>query len=87
MPGSTARPLVGDARRGLEGCRRASAPAGACRLDGDRAPPHGEWTRLVDAATASGSDVPATEGQVMVRTARPDRDVIVCAAGGFLQAS
>jgi 3D-(3,5/4)-trihydroxycyclohexane-1,2-dione acylhydrolase (decyclizing) len=44
-----------------------------------------EWIRLVDAATASGADVPATEGQVIgaVNRAAGPRDVVVCAAGGL----
>ena len=78
--------LVGDARRGLE---ELSAALGAWRAPAARMETArrltGEWTRLVDAATASGSDVPATEGQVIgaVNRAAGPRDVIVCAAGGL----
>jgi 3D-(3,5/4)-trihydroxycyclohexane-1,2-dione acylhydrolase (decyclizing) len=79
-------PLVADARRGLEeisgalGAWRAPAAwAGAARQR------TAEWTRLVDAATAAGSDLPPTEAQVIgaVNRAAGPRDVVVCAAGGL----
>jgi 3D-(3,5/4)-trihydroxycyclohexane-1,2-dione acylhydrolase (decyclizing) len=79
-------PLVADARRGLEALSAA--------LGGWRAPIAwterarrltAEWARLVDAATAPGPDVPATEAQVIgaVNRAAGPRDVLVCAAGGL----
>ncbi len=81
-----ALPLVADARRGLD---ELSAALGAWRAavpwteTGRRLT--AEWTRLVDAATASGGDVPATEAQVIgaVNRAAGPRDVVVCAAGGL----
>jgi 3D-(3,5/4)-trihydroxycyclohexane-1,2-dione acylhydrolase (decyclizing) len=81
-----ALPLVADARRGLE---ELSAALGAWRAPAARAETArrltAEWTRLVDTATASGPDVPATEAQVIgaVNRAAGPRDVLVCAAGGL----
>ena len=81
-----ALPLVADARRGLE---ELSAALGAWRAPAARAETArrltAEWTRLVDTATASGPDVPATEAQVIgaVNRAAGPRDVVVCAAGGL----
>jgi 3D-(3,5/4)-trihydroxycyclohexane-1,2-dione acylhydrolase (decyclizing) len=81
-----ALPLVADARRGLE---ELSAALGAWRAPAAHAEIArrlvAEWTRLVDAATAPGTDVPATEGQVIgaVNRAAGPRDVVVCAAGGL----
>ncbi len=81
-----ALPLVADARRGLE---ELSATLGAWRAPAARAETArrltAEWTRLVDTATASGPDVPATEAQVIgaVNRAAGPRDVLVCAAGGL----
>src|SRR5262249_62065200 len=79
-------PLVGDARRGLD---ELSATLGTWRAPAARMETArrltAEWTRLVDAATATAPDVPATEGQVIGagnRAAGP-RDVVVCAAGGL----
>jgi len=79
-------PLVGDARRGLE---ELSSALGAWRAPSARMETarrlNAEWTRLVDAATASAADVLATEGQVIgaVNRAAGPRDVVVCAAGGL----
>ncbi len=81
-----ALPLVADARRGLE---ELSAALGSWRAPAGRAERArrltAEWTRLVDAATALGPDVPATEAQVIgaVNRAAGPRDVVVCAAGGL----
>jgi 3D-(3,5/4)-trihydroxycyclohexane-1,2-dione acylhydrolase (decyclizing) len=81
-----ALPLVADARRGLE---ELSAALGAWRAPTARMETArrltAEWTRLVDAATASGPDVPTTEAQVIgaVNRAAGPRDVVVCAAGGL----
>jgi 3D-(3,5/4)-trihydroxycyclohexane-1,2-dione acylhydrolase (decyclizing) len=81
-----ALPLVADARRGLE---ELSAALGAWRAPAARMETArrltAEWTRLVDAATAAGPDVPATEAQVIgaVNRAAGSRGVIVCAAGGL----
>jgi 3D-(3,5/4)-trihydroxycyclohexane-1,2-dione acylhydrolase (decyclizing) len=81
-----ALPLVADAGRGLE---ELSAALGAWRAPAARMETARrfttEWTRLVDAATAAGSDVPVTEAQVIgaVNRAAGPRDVVVCAAGGL----
>jgi 3D-(3,5/4)-trihydroxycyclohexane-1,2-dione acylhydrolase (decyclizing) len=81
-----ALPLVGDARRGLEELSSALGGwrAPATRMETARRLT-AEWTRVVDAATASAADVPATEGQVIgaVNRAAGPRDVVVCAAGGL----
>ena len=75
-----------DAGRGLE---ELSAALGAWRAPAARMETArrltAEWTRLVDAATASGRTSPATEGQVIgaVNRAAGPRDVVVCAAGGL----
>ena len=59
--------------------------AGAGRVEETARRLTAEWTRLVDAATAAGPDVPATEAQVIgaVNRAAGPRDVVVCAAGGL----
>jgi 3D-(3,5/4)-trihydroxycyclohexane-1,2-dione acylhydrolase (decyclizing) len=81
-----ALPLVADAGRGLE---ELSAALGAWRAPAARMETArrltAEWTRLVDAATAAGPDVPTTEAQVIgaVNRAAGPRDVVVCAAGGL----
>jgi 3D-(3,5/4)-trihydroxycyclohexane-1,2-dione acylhydrolase (decyclizing) len=80
------QPLVADARRGLEELSSAlgawRAPTAWTETGRRRA---AEWNRLVDAATAAGHDVPATEAQVIgvVNRAAGPRDVVVCAAGGL----
>jgi hypothetical protein len=77
---------VADAQRALE---ELSAALGAWRAPAARMETAhrltAEWTRLVDAATATGPDVPATEAQVIgaVNRAAGSRGVIVCAAGGL----
>jgi 3D-(3,5/4)-trihydroxycyclohexane-1,2-dione acylhydrolase (decyclizing) len=77
---------VADAGRGLE---ELSAALGAWRAPAARMENArrltAEWTRLVDAATAVGPDVPATEAQVIgaVNRAAGSRGVVVCAAGGL----
>ncbi|HWC02236.1 MAG TPA: 3D-(3,5/4)-trihydroxycyclohexane-1,2-dione acylhydrolase (decyclizing) [Methylomirabilota bacterium] len=81
-----ALPLVADARRGLD---ELSAALGSWRAPAGRTETArrltAEWMRVVDAATAAGPDVPATEAQVIgaVNRAAGPRDVVVCAAGGL----
>ncbi|HEX2502200.1 MAG TPA: 3D-(3,5/4)-trihydroxycyclohexane-1,2-dione acylhydrolase (decyclizing) [Methylomirabilota bacterium] len=81
-----ALPLVGDARRGLD---ELSAALGGWRAPAARMETArrltAEWTRLTDAAIATGPDVPATEAQVIgaVNRAASNRGVVVCAAGGL----
>jgi 3D-(3,5/4)-trihydroxycyclohexane-1,2-dione acylhydrolase (decyclizing) len=81
-----ALPLLGDARRGLEELSAALGPwrAPAARMETARRLA-AEWTRLTDAATAAGPDVPATEAQVIgaVNRAAGPSGVVVCAAGGL----
>jgi 3D-(3,5/4)-trihydroxycyclohexane-1,2-dione acylhydrolase (decyclizing) len=81
-----ALPLVADARRGLDELSDAlGAWRAAARWTETGRRLTAEWTRLVDAATASGGGVPATEAQVIgaVNRAAGPRDVVVCAAGGL----
>jgi 3D-(3,5/4)-trihydroxycyclohexane-1,2-dione acylhydrolase (decyclizing) len=81
-----AQPLLADARRGLEELSAALGPWRAPAVWGETARRlAAEWTRLVDAATAAGQDVPPTEAQVIgaVNRAAGPRDVVVCAAGGL----
>jgi 3D-(3,5/4)-trihydroxycyclohexane-1,2-dione acylhydrolase (decyclizing) len=81
-----ALPLVADARRGLDELSAALGPWRApVRWTETARRLTAEWTRLVDAATAPGGDVPATEAQVIgaVNRAAGPRDVVVCAAGGL----
>jgi len=81
-----ARPLVADARAGLEALGRAlaawTAPADWTGKARDLA---AQWNAMVAQATAPSNAAPPSDAQVLgaVNRAAGPRDVIVCAAGGL----